>query len=325
MKKFTAYIALTAGVLFICFLAFSTQASALTKSSITVEPLNDFVIEPAKFEIFLNPGDTITKYITITSRIQGTTQFSIGTEDLRGTTDAQQPVILMGDERGPYSVKDYIKPETDTFSLNYGEQVQLPVTVTIPQDAEPKGFYGAVVISTKLIVGGTTTSATNEVQGGTRLVSRVGSLFLVRINGAANESGALLDFKPAGSKLLEKGPDSFEMLFKNSGTVHLVPHGLITVSNILGRKVAEIPVDAYFSLPDSIRYRQVQWINKGFLIGKYQATISLYRGYANLTDTKTVTFWVLPWKIVVIALIILLAIVSFFYFILSRFEFRRKR
>src|SRR5258708_4034843 len=69
---------------------------------ISVEAKNDFVLEPGKIEIYANPGDVITKYISITSRIQSKTEFQVTTEDFVGSQSEQQPVVLLGNGTSPY-------------------------------------------------------------------------------------------------------------------------------------------------------------------------------------------------------------------------------
>jgi len=297
---------------------------AFQKIQTEMQPQNDFVVEPGKTEIFLNKGESIVKNITVTNRIDKTMNFKLSTEDLVGTNDQKQPIILMGDEVGPYSLKNLIKPEITEFSLNFGEKIIIPVTVSIPLDAEPRGYYGALIVSNEPEL--MSLSSGSETEGKTRIISRIGSLFLVKINGEGKEEGRLENFKISGpgKSVYESKPESFEIAYKNSGNVHLVPYGKITIKNIMGRKISEVPVDAYFVLPDSIRYREVLWQEGGFLFGRYTASLSLYKGYGNEYEQDKIAFWVLPWKILVPIFIGLILLTSFIYYVLTRFELRKK-
>lgn len=296
---------------------------AFEKSKMDLPPQNDFLIEPGKTEIFANPGDTITKSISITSRIDKTTKFKLTTEDMVGTNEASSPVKLLGDEVGPYSVKNLIEPEITEFSLDLGEKITIPIKVTIPSDAEPRGYYGALIVSNEPEILGEGQS--KDTEGKARLISRIGSLFFLRINGEGKESGSLEDFKIIGPNktFYENRPSGFEISFKNTGNVHLVPHGLITIKNILGKTVSEIPVDAYFSLPDSIRFREVLW-SAGTGLGRYTANLSLYPGYGNENQDAKLSFWIIPWKILAITFVGLIIFISLIYYILTRFELKRK-
>ncbi len=299
---------------------------AYEKTQLDIEPQNDFVVEPGKTEIFLNRGDQVIKNVTITNRINKKVRFRLSTEDLVGTKDQSQPVVLMGDTEGPYSLKDFIQPEIDDFYLEMGERISIPVTISIPLEAEPKGHYGALVISSESEFLNDEQEA-DGAQGRTRIISRIGSLFLVKINGLGKEEGRLEDFKISGpsKKIYSQVPESFEIAYENTGNVHLVPYGKISINNIIGRTIDQIPVDAYFVLPESIRYREVFWQDSGFLLGRYTANLSLYKGYGNEYQDARLVFWVLPWNIVIPVFVGLVLLVSLVYYILTRFEIKKKK
>jgi len=298
-------------------------ALAFEKTKIDLPIQNDFVVEPGKTEIFLNPGEAVIKNITITNRIGKNVKFKLTTEDMIGTNDSLSPIKLLGDEKGPYSVKNFIEPEINEFSLDLGEKIVIPVKVSVPVDAEPRGYYGALIVSNEPEVLGETQS--KETEGKARLVSRIGSLFFLRINGEGKEAGVLSDFKIIGpsKSFYENRPKGFEILFKNTGNVHLVPHGKIIIRNLLGKNVGEIPVDAYFSLPDSIRYREVFW-TEGTGLGRYTANLSLFPGFGNENQELSIAFWIIPWKILVAVFIGLIVLISFVYYVLTRFELKKK-
>jgi hypothetical protein len=316
-------ISLSAFIIFSLFI--SGKALAFEKTKSDMPALNDFVVEPGKTEIFANPGETITKSISITSRIDKTVKFKLTTEDMIGTSDVNSPVQLLGDGIGPYSIKDLVQPEITEFSLDLGEKITIPITVSVPINAEPRGYYGALIVSNEPEVLGDSSNPINT-EGQARIISRIGSLFFLRINGEGKEGGSLDSFKIAGPSkpFYENRPSGFEIAFKNTGNVHLVPHGLITIKNILGKSVGEIPVDAYFSLPDSIRYREVLW-SAGTGLGRYTANLSLFPGYGNENQEASISFWIIPWKILLFTFVGLVIFISLIYYILTRFEFKRKK
>jgi hypothetical protein len=292
-------------------------AGAYTIEDLNLGPRGDFVLEPGKTEVVLKPGESIVKNIAITSRIEGVSHFSISTEDFRGSEDPGNAVVLMGNDPGPYSLRDYLTPEIDDFTLELGEKITIPVQISIPMDAEPGGIYGAAIIQSdpRAIDGG----------GQAKVISRLGSLFLVRIEGDIKEEGDVEDFRITTPHRFfhEKGPITFEVLFRNSGSVHLVPYGVIEIKNTLGTVVAELPVDAYFALPDSLRFREIEW-NKETLLGRYTATLTLQPGYGEESIVREVAFWVMPWKVLLGGFVGVFVLVYLFYFIATRFEFKRK-
>jgi len=291
--------------------------------TLRVDARNDFVLEPGKVEVFLAPGETVTRSVSITNRVPKKVRFKIETEDFVGSRDVDKAVVLLGDKKSPYSFKDALIPEIQEFDLDFGQRITIPVQIKIPQDAQPGGFYSSVIISDQ------PDKQKDGVEvSGARVISRLGALFFIRVKGDAKEEGHLEDVRIAGPDKLfyQKGPFTFQILFNNTGTVHLVPYGKINITNFSGSLLASLPIDGYFALPDSLRYREVSWYSD-FLFGRYKATVELNRGYKNgldVADVQSIAFWVLPWKMILVAFGIIFVLVTTFFYIKKNFEFKRK-
>ncbi len=304
------------------FFVFSFAILVKAQSADTPAVKNDFVLEPGKIEIFANPGESVSKSITVTNRASGRVSFRIEVEDFVGSNDQDKPVVLLGSEKSPYSFKDNVIPEITTFSIGSNENITIPIIINVPVNAQPGGFYTSVLVSNAPSIDAE--SQSSVVEGKTKIISRVGTLFFIRVNGVAKEEGALEDLKVSSPTKDNPSLYKFNILFKNGGNVHLVPYGWISVTSFFGKTVGKVPVDAYFALPQSIRYREVDW-SAPFLFGKYQASIELNRGYgSDLVDTKTVSFWVIPWKIAAITLSVLLVVILGLYFFFKKFKFVAK-
>jgi hypothetical protein len=288
-----------------------------------VEDEGDFVLGPGKTELWLSPGEEITDQLLITNRLGKTMDFEIEIEDFRGSRNPGETIVLLGEEKGPYSLKDFLQPEITEFTLEHGQRMILPVKISIPEDAEPGGLYGSVLVSTspprkELEI------EEKAAKSQMRLISRLGCLYFIRVKGEVEEDGFLKELRlKRKKKFFEQGPISFELLFENNGNVHLMPYGGIEIFNVLGNKVDEIEIEPYFSLPDSLRLREVKW-QKGFLFGRYTALASVNRGYQDIIDQESITFWVIPWKIITAGLIGFFLVVWFFRWLFKKFEIKRK-
>lgn len=282
---------------------------------------NDFVLGPGKVELFMDPGDEASRDLMITNRMGKTMSFKVEIEDFRGSRDPNQAIVLLGQERGPYSLKDYVKPEVMTFSLTHGQRMVLPVKISIPKDAEPGGLYGSVLIRAVSPL----SELASEQEKARRQVSveaRLGCLFFVRVSGPVKEDGSLKDLGVAKS-FYEQTPVVFNLLFENNSSIHLTPYGVIEIKNLMGRKIDEIKVDPWFVMPDSLRTRDVKW-EKKVLFGRYTATAAINRGYGDIIDQKSVTFWIIPWKMIGAGAIILLLLALLLRWIVGNFEIKRR-
>lgn len=304
-------------------ISFGLVMCALVADAYVTEPIGvenpngkDFVVGPGKVELTINPGETRTAEIRVSNRLGENRSFKIEVEDFTGSRNPEETVVLLGSERGPYTLKDYVfVPETD-FSIDNGRRAIVPVTISIPTDAEPGSRFGSVLIST-------VADETSENGSGAAVVSRIGTLFFVNIPGEAKHEGVLKEFVAKEGKYADKGPINFRLLYENTGSVHLNPYGEIRIKNMLGKEVGAVLLDPWFALPGSLRLREVSW-NSPFLFGKYTATASVNRGYDNIIDSVDYTFWVLPWKVLVLFFVVVTLFVFMVRFVLTRFEIKKK-
>lgn len=319
-KKIQIYIktiTVSAVTLFFVFVPLFASAEYTIDTVDTSNILNkDFVVGPGKVELELNPGESKTALITVTNRMGDTRLFSLNVEDFTGSRNPMETVVLLGEERGPYSLKDFLQFESKTVELKDGERASIPVTVSLPTDAQPGGRYGSVLVSV--------TAKAADVQQRSAIVSRLGVLFFVRVPGEVEEEGKLAGFTTVDDqKFFGQGPIDFRLLYENNGSVYVNPYGEIRIKNTIGEEVGMVVVEPWFSLPQSNRVREVTW-TRSFLFGRYTAVASINRGYGDIIDTATVSFWVIPWKLAAGAFVVLFVLIFCIRFVVTRFEFKRK-
>jgi len=286
--------------LFLAIFLFTKIASA----SITVEALpdnkvfNDFVIGPGKIEMELAPGQTGTFELSVSNRLGTNKTFNLSLEDFTGSDNPKQTVVLLGSDRGPYSLKDYLKIGTSTLNIEHGTRARVSVAVSIPTNAEPGGLYGSVLVG--IVSRGDDLVNTSGVISTNPIITRIGTLVFIKVKGDVKEDGKLTNFNLAQNNKIISGIDgvTFNLFFKNNGNIHLNPKGTITINNILGTNVGNITVEPWFAMPQSLRFREVSW-NPSFLFGKYTAIASIERGYGDIKDQIEYTFWAIPWQIMV--------------------------
>ncbi len=308
-------------------LATEIQTPKETVSWFRVEQLSgsniqqgDFVVGPGRAEIEIKPGETITYEISVTNRISDNRIFELTVEDVKGSNDASGAVVLLGNERGPYTVKDYISFPANSFALKLGERARIPVTISIPPDAEPGGFYGSVLVSTVKSEG----DATGDNATRSPIIARIGTLFFVTVPGEVIKSGETKNISLTDKKWwYEKGPIKLNILYENTGSIHLNPYGELRIKNLFSEEVGFVELEPWFALPGSLRSRNITW-DRELLFGRYTAVAFVNRGYDNIIDEVTVAFWVLPWKVVggtfLVIFIIIFSLRSFF----RNFEFKRR-
>lgn len=308
----------------------SSTATAAASGPYSIEKLpdstvyDDFVVGPGKYQVELKPGETKVVNLIVSNRLGKEKAFQIQIEDFKGTRDLGRPVVLLDGEKGPYSLKDYLKIASTTFKIDNAERITIPVNISIPTDAQPGGLYGSVVIST-VTTGDEQVLQGENSAGVSPVITRIGSLLFIRVAGDVKEDLLLKDFNLKNhSSILGAPPVDFQFLYENNGTVHENPMGRIYVKNIFGTEVANLEVEPWFILPDSLRIRELSW-NPAFLFGRYTATAEIKKGYGELVDTNTIAFWVIPWKIIAFAFIVIILIVSVLRWLASKISITVKK
>ena len=169
------------------------------------------------------------------------------------------------------------------------------VTIVVPQSASPGGHYGVIRFS----------AVPPEVEGdAVSLSASIGTLVLLNVSGDVVKKASVEELYTAQNdekkNFFEKGPITLGLRIKNEGSVHIKPEGTLRVTDTFGRETAVLSVNELGGniLPDSIRKFEQQ-LDKSMLFGRYTVTADVQYDGGNLT--KSINFWVIPYKQVAIA------------------------
>lgn len=267
-------------------------------------------ITPPRFELFGNPGDILSEKIRVRNDEETAINYTTTVEDFKAEGDEGEVNLIEKEsdvENASFSMQRWITVEPRSASINPGEEKVFEVTIRIPRDAEPGGHFASVLVERS----GSAASGGS----GASVSSRLGSLLLMRVSGNVTEQAKIDAFK-AQNNYYQNGPVTLELRTKNEGNTHIKPKGRIVISNIFGKKVAEIPLTSANVLPGAARVVRSTWDQKN-LIGRYTATLfAEYGTTGSGTQVKqlsaTTTFIVFPmwliWTILGLIVVIFLLI-----------------
>jgi hypothetical protein len=245
-------------------------------------------ISPLIFELSGNQGEVIENILKVYNPSSDSTiQVRMQVEDIAPSGDSGQ-VTVEPAESESYSLASWVQYDKEEFSLSPREEKIIKFTIVVPKNAEPGGHYGSILAGVRAIAGIEAT--------GSLILPRVGSLILLTIPGEIKENLTIKDF--SAPRYSEYGPINFTFRFENKGTAHVKPTGLITITNWLGKKVADVGFSSKNVLPGAVRKFETSWENKWIFGGRYTATLSGSYGALNTPFIPSViTFWVFPWKV----------------------------
>ncbi len=311
MKKQLRTLALSTIISFAMLLGLAVPAFAVERKG-TGQALE---ISPPLLSLNADPGDTINTKILVRdiSAVNLLVSTEINDFESDGVTGA--PKILLNEkdaENNPYSLKDWIAP-IPSRTLKAKEIESVPVTIAVPASASPGSYFAVVRFS------GTPTNQTGTSVG---LTSSVGALVFVRVSGDAKESLSISEFYAGidGKKkgLFESTPVELTVQIKNEGNVVGQPTGTITIKDMFGNEQGRLPVNSTESyvLPGSTREFSAKFdsstVGKNrILFGRYTADLNIQYG-ENRTLTETMSFWIIPYKLILLVVLVLVGVIVAF-------------
>jgi len=258
------------------------------------------VLSPASVRTPIDAGQTLSKSLKVIN--DGTTTYDF-------VVYASPYSVANGDYTPNYTET---KPNTDLYTwvdfektrytLNPGENVDVPYTIAVPADAAPGGHYSVIFAETEV---------SEEDSGQIARKKRVGTIVYATVNGDYILSGEQIDARIDWLQL--GGPITASLTVENDGNSDFIMTDKIQVKNVLGGTVYENSGERVV-LPKTTRDVAMTWTN-GPIMGLYNVSIES----KVLDNVSTKQSWVLLMPMWILVVMVL-AIVGLIYW-----AFRRRR
>lgn len=286
-------------------------------------------LSPVLIEKTLKPGETYEETVRVTNT--GSTPVKLDKSVADFYYDPSGQIQFTEESEPPVStasIKAWLKLDTDAFTLGPQETKQVTAMITVPTGAEPGGHYGVLFFNT---VVDPSSGSTVKVAG------RVGTLVLVEVPGDVRKTAEIKGFdvgilRQVENKTVffhqdfyENGPVTFAYKVRNTGNVHFTPEGSIDIKNMFGTTVASIGAQVdeksgkLRAFPGVEREFTRVW-DPGFLLGRYTATVTVSDGTGKKLEPVSITFTVLPWKMLVGLILLLVIVISLVVTLIKRYN-----
>lgn len=284
----------------------ATFAAVLIAASLIIAPKVDsqeansisLNVSPTVIELDANPGGKqegsfkIINGSDIALELVTTPKNFVASDEIGG--------VNLTEDDTSYSLADWISVSPETASVDARGSQIFNYTITVPQDAEPGGHFGSIIVQTEGV---------RIDETGPAVSQEVGPLILVRIAGDTFQEASIVEFATT-DRFQEKGPVTFQTRIENTGNVHFKPRGTITIKNMFGKTVTTIDLEEKNVLPDSIRKLTNDWNPTGISIGRYTADLTLVYGVDDKIVTASTSYVLFPYK-TVLPLVVALVVIVF--------------
>jgi hypothetical protein len=324
------FLSISALLLIFCF---SLPASAQTTPASPAGG-GELRLTTSPLPINLNtaPGSSISTPLKIKN--DGNQSENLKVTLMKFNADPTTGATILSDRESTDSYFDWVTFSDPTFTLPPGEWKTITATFNVPESASFDYYYAIVFFR-----------ADQQVKPGDRqtvLNGGTATLVLLTANVPGAKKQLTVDQFSVSKNIFEFLPATFTTRIKNTGNVHIIPHGNIFISRG-NQTVATLDVNATQGsiLPNSPRNFQTQWIDgfpvytakeengvqlkdaQGNLIqelkwnwadasklrvGKYTAKLLLVydNGQRDVPIEGEVSFWVVPWRLIGGGLLVLI-------------------
>ena len=289
----------------------------LYAASQPITPAQGLEISPPVISLNANPGQSVKTSLKLRNITTSPLLVRSEIDDFTAQGENGLPQVILNGEATAYSLKAYVQPVGD-FTLAPQQQKTIAIIIKVPQNAPPGGHYGVIRFS----------GIPPQLNGqqGLALSASLGSLILLTVSGDVTHNLSFAEFFASQNdhkgSFFARGPITLSERLDNSGNVHEQPSGSVRVTNIFGQKVADIAINTTGGniLPSSIR-RFDETFSKHFMIGRYSATANITYADNKIISAK-ISFWVIPYKLITIAIVVLVGIVLLVRFGLGGYKRR---
>ena len=308
--RFSLVFAVSVFLLALCSLMPLTfayaQAVAPTGDGVSISPA---IVESDKQ---LEPSTSQQFSVTIKNLNSFEQKYYISSEDIVDVIDGGTPVFADGKktEKTGMELSSWIKLPVTEMTIGAGVSEQLNFTIEVPLGASPGSHFGSIFISV---------DPPEFARNGASVGYKVANIISLRVAGDATIDANIRQFSTDrffnGSKNVD-----FSTRIENTGNVLIRPVGPVEVHNMLGQKVDTFIFNdeqqsAVF--PGRVREFKFKWTGQGTGFGRYEAILSPVYGEdgAKKTMSTTVSFWIIPVKIIlpILAGLAFVLLVTFFF------------
>jgi len=314
---------LAGGIVAICavaiaIIAFSPQAKAAAPSNFSL------VVTPSPIVATANPGQTTQLQLKILNNGSETENLQIQPRSFSINNTTGQINIS---DASPLGVTNWISFSAPKFTVAVGQWFTEDVRLAVPKDA---GFsYSFVLVINRQ-------GNPQPTQSGRLIKAALAVFTLLNINQPGATRQLSVSAFTVSKHIYEWLPATFTVKFKNTGNSIVQPSGNIFIQRTTTAKtpINVLPVNAGggYILPGTVRLLKSSWSNgfpayqtvttstgasqqhltwnwsklSSLRIGRYTADlVAVYNnGLEDVPIQAQVSFWVIPWKILIVVAIV---------------------
>lgn len=319
-------------------------------------PALALTVDPVTIDLAGDPGETVETVVRVVNDQDTAQNLEVTFGNFAARDESGLPTFVTTDD--VTGISSWMQAGTPRFSVKPRQTQVVRVSIAIPKETRPGGYYGAIFVQPATEVASPEKTSAKSAKGkvtkgkvappaptttGASIAtrSRIAALVLLQVKGEVTTQYEVKDFQVLDGGVFSHLPVNFSYRVWNGGAAYTRPSGDIRVSHIFGlfsREVDANPgrgavlsgttrkftapfggavtstssaaVRASTKEPPAGFFPQAAYEWKNFAFGRYTAELVL-RGELSYTGPSAV-FWVIPYHLLSVGLLILALIASIF-------------
>jgi hypothetical protein len=295
----------------------AATAPAAAGSSAAKRRLSGITISPAFQQVVVGKNDQEKSFtFSVTNNTGEPYEFSLSAVDF-GSLDESGGVLFLGQSDKAlnyrYGLSQWVTLQQDRVVVEPKATAKVPITIVNKESLAPGGHYGAILV---------TPTSSGERPTKVQVNQVLSSLLFVTKQGGETYRLGLQSFELHSHVF--SPPSSVDLRFQNAGNVHVIPRGVITVTDPKGRVVKRglVNENSAIILPETFRRltarldkEQTAWVP-----GRYHVSLTYRFDGKETFETREMTFVYINGWYVVAGIVLLVFMV---FLVLSRWLRRR--
>ena len=277
---------------------FTPMSASASPGGITISP-------PLQQVVLRASGETPLTFAA-TNNTQAPQTYALRVVDFKSLSESGGLAFIgkdLHDEK--YGLSKWLHLTQDQIVVAAGETRN--VTATISADASPGGHYSAILLSSKGPIANTVSDRVDLEQVASGLIFAIKS-------GGARYNLHFDSFVNLPNRTLQP-PKKIRLRYFNAGNVHVVPRGLVRITDPTGKVVGQgaINTETGIILPES--YRQfavpINRLANSWIPGIYHVKASYRYEGTDIEQVATSKIMIVSWYFILISATALMAIIGF--------------
>ena len=290
--------------------------SAQGAVAITVKNPNPYTGNQSWFVYERKAGEVIEDTASLKNFGDETSTIDIYAIDASSTESGSY--FLKFDNTNQTGIGQWTEVSKKTIKIEPGARVDIPFKIKIPKDLQPGQYLGGIVAEDnhQETTNGQDTDK-NKASSKANIRTRMGARIYLTIPGETTEK---VEFKNLQYSNGIGGKPYFTLDLVNSGNISYEPKAIIDIYDQNGKPYDHLEKQLGTLTPNTTTTPKVQW-NKELAIGQYKAKVNVVfnKRFLNsnsmhasaLTLNKEISFSIIPWNKILLAIFILLIPIAF--------------